>query len=258
MSALIPLAVSTIGSETIQTVNARDLHAFLGSGAQFTDWIRDRIQQYNFIENQDFVSFSPSGEKGRPRLEYHVSLDMAKELAMVERTEKGKEARQYFLACERLALQPPPALPVLPSVADELALIRTAADLFAYLGGGTARDRLMLLDQARNVMNSGQRLLAGPAGSMSQDSMYSVAERVTILGYRLTVSQEATYIPNAGKRVAEEWRARYPEQPIEQEPRYVHGAIRGVNAYHSREVEWVDAIIQAYMASMAVPCGTQP
>jgi phage anti-repressor protein len=101
---LIPVASSTIGSETIPTVNARNLHAFLEIGKDFSTWIKDRIESFGFVENRDFIVFPEIGEKGgRPSLVYHLALDMAKELSMVERNAKGKEARLYFIECERRA-----------------------------------------------------------------------------------------------------------------------------------------------------------
>lgn len=103
MNELIKVADRKIGSDTIQTVNARDLHAFLECGEEFAHWIKQRIEQYSFIENQDFTTYRENSQKGRPRTEYAISLDMAKELAMVERNEKGKQARQYFIECERRA-----------------------------------------------------------------------------------------------------------------------------------------------------------
>ena len=103
MNELIQVAQRQIGDNAIQSVNARDLHAFLEVGKQFSHWIQDRIEQYDFIENNDFVTFSQNGLKGRPTAEYAISLDMAKELAMVERNDKGKLARQYFIECERRA-----------------------------------------------------------------------------------------------------------------------------------------------------------
>lgn len=84
----------------IDTINARDLHEFLESKQQFTDWIKKRIEQYDFIENEDYVSFSGIYEKpqgGRPSREYYISLDMAKELAMVENNSKGKQVRRWFI-----------------------------------------------------------------------------------------------------------------------------------------------------------------
>ncbi|WP_334473406.1 antA/AntB antirepressor family protein [Arsenophonus sp. PmNCSU2021_1] len=97
MSNLINIETKNINDSLIQTVNARDLHEFLESKQKFADWIKDRIQQYGFIESQDFIVIlgkTPNG--GRPTKEYAISLDMAKELSMVERNEKGKQARQYF------------------------------------------------------------------------------------------------------------------------------------------------------------------
>lgn len=97
-----------IGDNLVQTVNARDLHAFLKVGKDFSTWIKDRIEQYGFSENSDYVVFDAAPQNGGAgnrgvRREYAVSIDMAKELSMVERNERGKQARQYFLACERKA-----------------------------------------------------------------------------------------------------------------------------------------------------------
>jgi len=106
-----------IGTQETQTINARDLHKFLESKRQFANWIQERIQQYDFVEGRDYVVIEevsnnfvkkPSG--GRPSKEYHISLDMAKELSMVERNEKGRQARAYFIECERRAKSPIPAI----------------------------------------------------------------------------------------------------------------------------------------------------
>lgn len=111
MNDLIPVQAKHVGPDVAQTVSARDLHAFLGVGRDFSSWIKDRIEQYGFIEHRDFVatqelsSPKPGSSMARPQrtIAYHLSLDMAKELAMVERSEKGKQARQYFIECERRA-----------------------------------------------------------------------------------------------------------------------------------------------------------
>ena len=104
MSELIPLIKSNIGNDSVQTVNARELHVFLEVGRDFSNWIKERIEHYGFQENQDFVIINNSGENskiGRPCKDYHLSLDMAKELSMVERNEKGRQARRYFIECEK-------------------------------------------------------------------------------------------------------------------------------------------------------------
>lgn len=74
------------------TVNARELHTFLGVGRDFNTWIKARIEKYEFQENQDFIVLPNSGENplgGRPSIEYHISIDMAKELSMVENNSVG-------------------------------------------------------------------------------------------------------------------------------------------------------------------------
>ena len=93
---------AVIGEATVPAVNARELHACLMNRDHFATWIKDRIRLYGFVEHVDFVTYSEVSEKGgRPSQEYAITLDMAKELAMVERTEQGKQARRYFLECER-------------------------------------------------------------------------------------------------------------------------------------------------------------
>ena len=87
-----------------QAVNARELHTFLEVQTRFNDWIAARITDYAFVENQDYVRFTENSVKpqgGRPSIGYFISLDMAKELSMVERNEQGKEARRYFIECEK-------------------------------------------------------------------------------------------------------------------------------------------------------------
>lgn len=104
MNELIKLHLQTMNSNTIDTVSARELHTFLEVQTRFNDWISTRISEYDFIENKDFVSFTENSVKpkgGRPSQEYYITLDMAKELAMVERTDKGKLARKYFIECEK-------------------------------------------------------------------------------------------------------------------------------------------------------------
>lgn len=89
-----------------RAVNARELHQFLESKQDFSTWIKARIEKYGFAEKQDFEVFNnfvenPQG--GRPSIEYALSVDMAKELSMVENNEKGRLARKYFIECEKIA-----------------------------------------------------------------------------------------------------------------------------------------------------------
>lgn len=80
--------------------NAETLFKFLVVNSKFADWIKNRITQYGFIENQDYIVKTTYTGR-RPRKEYFITLDMAKELCMVENNDKGKEARRYFIKCEQ-------------------------------------------------------------------------------------------------------------------------------------------------------------
>ncbi|EII9939672.1 TPA: phage antirepressor Ant [Escherichia coli] len=105
-SQLIPVFNGTIANETALLCNARDLHAFLEVGKDFSTWIRIRISEYEFTENQDFILLPKTGEQrkgrgGHNRKDYHLTLDTAKELAMVEHNEKGRQIRRYFIECEK-------------------------------------------------------------------------------------------------------------------------------------------------------------
>lgn len=100
LGALLPINESN-GQ---RAVNARDLHSFLESKQDFSTWMKNRIEQYGFVENQDFQILAPQNYGaswgGSNKVEYALSINMAKELSMVERSEKGKQARRYFIACE--------------------------------------------------------------------------------------------------------------------------------------------------------------
>jgi phage anti-repressor protein len=113
--------VAIIKKNGKQAVNARDLHAFLESKRDFSNWIKDRIEKYELIENVNYTTFKTKvlrnadnqenvtlnkfveRKKGAStRIEYALSLDCAKELCMIEGSEKGKEARKYFIECEKI------------------------------------------------------------------------------------------------------------------------------------------------------------
>ncbi|HDW3968596.1 TPA: antA/AntB antirepressor family protein, partial [Escherichia coli] len=127
---LIPVFNGTIANETTLLVNARDLHTFLGVGKRFASWITERIAEYGFVENQDYILVSPNREiKGRGgdrrSKDYHLTLDTAKETAMVERNEKGRQIRRYFIECEKKLrnIQPVQAEPQPQFTAEDIILL---------------------------------------------------------------------------------------------------------------------------------------
>lgn len=83
------------------TLSARDLHDFLELTERFSSWF-ERMKQYGFVENQDYLGRKVFNTLARQELQdYEITLDMAKEIAMLQRNERGKEARQYFIEVEK-------------------------------------------------------------------------------------------------------------------------------------------------------------
>lgn len=102
---LVPIQEQEIGETFQKSVSARELHLFLESKQDFSNWILNRIKKYRFIENEDFSINLLKSQRGRPKREYILTLDMAKELSMVENNEKGRQARRYFIQCEKALRQ---------------------------------------------------------------------------------------------------------------------------------------------------------
>lgn len=84
-------------------VSARELHTFLSVQTDFSDWCK-RMFEYGFVENQDYSLLKigeQKGSGGHNKTDYLFTLDTAKEIAMIQRTDKGREIRNYFIECER-------------------------------------------------------------------------------------------------------------------------------------------------------------
>lgn len=97
------LQIKTFEGRT--AVSARDLYEWLNPGDHFAQWAK-RMFEYGFTDNIDYKAvheFVPAGNGfgGTNRVDYILTMDCAKEISMIQRTEKGKQARQYFIECER-------------------------------------------------------------------------------------------------------------------------------------------------------------
>jgi anti-repressor protein len=97
MGQLVPVFMHPIGGREVQATNLRELHGNLESGWDFSDWIKNRIEKYGFVEGRDFVTVPETtvtvqnGKTYRsPRIDYYGTLVMGKELAMVENNERGR------------------------------------------------------------------------------------------------------------------------------------------------------------------------
>ena len=95
---LVPVYGTDTGEKVVY---GTELHEVLGVKSKFADWVKNRLNDCEAEENEDFQTFSKNLEKGRPSVDYIIKLDTAKELAMLERNEKGRQVRRYFIQIEK-------------------------------------------------------------------------------------------------------------------------------------------------------------
>ena len=105
-----------------QAVSARELYDFLQPTERFANWF-ERQLQYGFVVNQDYLGCEVFNTLARQSLQdYFISVDMAKEISMIQRSDKGKQARQYFIECERRSNQPVPTFQIPQTLGEALQL----------------------------------------------------------------------------------------------------------------------------------------
>lgn len=93
----------TLNENHEPVVSGRQLHEALGVKTKYADWF-NRMIDYGFTENQDFLLLKneqQTGRGGHNKVDHIIKLDMAKEIAMIQRTDKGKEVRKYFIQVEK-------------------------------------------------------------------------------------------------------------------------------------------------------------
>ena len=97
MNELINIKTTETGEPSVA---GRELHEFLGVGTPYDKWF-PRMTEYGFTEGRDFSTFLSESTGGRPSTNHLLTIDMAKEIAMLQRTDRGKQARQYFIQVEK-------------------------------------------------------------------------------------------------------------------------------------------------------------
>ena len=163
MANLIKISNNKISDFEVKTVNARELHDFLEVKSRFNDWINNRIRDFGFVENQDFVTVTKNLVSGGIQKEIHLSIDMAKELSMVERNEKGKQARQYFIEMEKVAKSTDPMMLLNDPVYLRGALATYSERVIELTPKAEAFDRLATATEgAMNLTNAAKHLQMQP------------------------------------------------------------------------------------------------
>lgn len=185
---LIPYTPRTIGVETTETVDARELHTFLGVETRYNDWIHRRTAEYGFSQDIDYVVLNLEYGIIKTK-EYYVTLDMAKELAMVEKTPKGREARKYFIACEK-RLRNSPAFVGIPHE-HATAILATTLKAATLLGTPLHIAQVEAVKTAESVTGVSYRALLSAAPAQSEirpdEEMLEPTELARKLGVRSAI-----------------------------------------------------------------------
>lgn len=95
---LVPVYETNTGEKVVY---GTELYAVLEVKSRFNDWVSNRLSDCEAVENEDYQTFTKNLVKGRPAVDYIIKLDTAKEMAMLERNEKGKQVRRYFIKVEK-------------------------------------------------------------------------------------------------------------------------------------------------------------
>lgn len=158
MKGIIPISSRTIGTEAIPTVSLRELHNKLEVERSFFHWVKIRLAESMAVEGVDYLTVEKSSQenpgKNRQFKDYHVALDTAKHIAMLERNERGREIRAYFIEAEK-ALR---AAPVRNMGPVELARLHLAAAL-RLEASGKAMEMLVPLNGYGDLAPNGRAKL---------------------------------------------------------------------------------------------------
>ncbi|RYH66090.1 MAG: hypothetical protein EON54_05280 [Alcaligenaceae bacterium] len=169
MSVNIPLDISTIGADVVKTCNARSVYAELGVKKDFSDWIKAQIKRAMLVEDTDYVVLPQKGVNlsgGRPALEYHLTIDAGKHVAMLSGTARGRKVREYFIDCERQASPTTPR--ALTLAADSVAAIILIGEAIAKVPGvkaGIAMAATLTCIQQNTGIETASMRLALPAAN---------------------------------------------------------------------------------------------
>ena len=158
----------------VTVVDGRSLHEFLEVKTAYKDWF-PRMVEYGFTEGTDFSSYLSTSNGGRPQHNHIVTMDMAKELSMIQRSEKGKQARQYFISMEKQAQ----ALPRTPEEKINLLLQNSK----------NANDKIKAVSERIDQLENDRLLAPGEYSFINRQVQKAVREYVIDRHLKLTQKQ---------------------------------------------------------------------
>ena len=212
MNDLQQLFPITAESFAAPSVDARKLHEWLGVGRDFTNWMKSRIEKYGFLPGRDFdILLANIGEQdhgGSNRTDYLLTVNMARELAMVETNDKGREVRKYFIDCEAMlhgrgfAAMPPTTI-AKTAVIDMLAIAKLCEVPPSYAMQEAAKiasqqsgiDLTPLLNQSKAMQNVPQAdVMLEPTelGKLFDTSAVAMNRKLRELGLQTNVAGQWT------------------------------------------------------------------
>lgn len=164
MTELIPINKADFNGAEINSVNARELHEVLESKQDFSTWIKKRLDEVDAVENVDFIKLHKKMElskTGQVGVEYILSTDIAKEIAMLERNEVGKKVRRYFIEFEKMHKQKVIPLTQAEILAQSAALLVEQERRTAALEAETEairKNQLKIANCVNRLTNSNENL----------------------------------------------------------------------------------------------------
>ena len=161
MNSLIQITKNTINGAETNSVNAREIHDYLKVKTKFADWIKRAIEKYDFIENQDFIVLK-NGNGTNAFIDYIVTLEMGKELAMLENNPKGKEIRKQFIDFELKGKS------IIQQQSQEIQLLQGMLNTISKMDS-----RVTELEQTRRLENWQEKELL----DLKNKKVYELAEK---------------------------------------------------------------------------------
>lgn len=182
---LITIETQDVGGVSLQTCSARDLHAYLGIVKPFTDWLKVQIDRARLKEDVDYLFHlevnNPEG--GRPRHECAITLDAAKQIAMMSGGDKAFEVRDYFLACERKAMERFDPMAYLNDPANVRSLLLTYTEKVIALESRVVETEAKVAQQVAIVQEQAPMVEALNRIAIS-DGSFSLREAAKVLQMR--------------------------------------------------------------------------